>query len=161
MCGTLAEQSILESGAAGGVRSPLVRAKNDHLRKSRLWYAVSVRVCVCVRLFFFINLQRQTPGFKNNAEITLSLGLLFSLPYNAEWGQRLEPEPADCVQREDEGENKQTRRKKKHTGRLLKEEKKGAAVSCGWHPDRLVWVRNGFPEAPERSRQCHYSNATA
>lgn len=48
----------------------------------------------------------------------------------------------------------------KETDRESAEEKKGA-VSCGWHPDRLVWVRNGFPEAPERSRQCHYSNATA
>lgn len=40
------------------------------------------------------------------------------------------------------------------------EGKKGA-VSCGWHPDRLVGVRNGFPEAPERSRHRHYGNATA
>lgn len=50
--------------------------------------------------------------------------------------------------------------RKKNPTRLLEERQKGA-VSCGWHPDRLVWVRNGFPEAPERSRHRRHGNATA
>lgn len=59
----------------------------------------------------------------------------------------------------DEEKNKQ--KKGKDTGREASMGEKTTAVSCGWHPDRLVWVRNGFPEAPGRSRQCHYGNTAA
>lgn len=57
----------------------------------------------------------------------------------------------------DKGENEQ--KKGRADGEAAENGKKGA-VSCGWHPDRVVYVRNGFPEAPERSRQYHYDNAT-
>lgn len=56
-------------------------------------------------------------------------------------------------------EQTQTGEKREQQGGCW-EGKKGA-TSCGWHPDRLVGVRNGFPEAPERSRHRHYGNATA
>ncbi len=106
--------------------------------------------------------RAQTDFSFKNSEISLSLSLLvYSFLYltvqNGVNDYSMSPLTAF---KEKMKERTNKRIEKKWIGRLLGREKK-EAVSCGWHPDRLVWVRNGFPEAPERSRQCHYGNATA
>lgn len=58
----------------------------------------------------------------------------FSPPHNAEWGQRSQPEPRECVQRGDEAKNKQVLEKKR-TGSLLRRKKElcpVAGTQTGW-----------------------------
>lgn len=119
MCGAAAEQSITKSRNSGGVRSRMVRAKKDHLKDVR---TLASFVCVHVA------------GNKIQKSCFLLVYSFFSPPHNAEWGQRSQPEPRECVQRGDEAKNKQVLEKKR-TGSLLRRKKElcpVAGTQTGW-----------------------------
>lgn len=118
---------ITESRDPGEVRSHMVGAKKDHLLLSGLWH-----VFVCVSLY---ETGAHTESSLKNSEIPLGLFYLLFSTCNAKWGQRLQPEPSDCVQREDEGENKQKKGNKtdrEAAGKKIGSVCPAAGTQTGW-----------------------------